>query len=32
MDDTELTGMQGKWVLRMNFEDATGRYQIDWSR
>jgi hypothetical protein len=32
MDDAELTGMQGKWVLRMNFEDATGRYQLDWSR
>jgi hypothetical protein len=32
MDDTELAGMQGKWVLRMKFEDATGRYEIDWSR
>jgi hypothetical protein len=32
MDDTELTGMQGKWVVRMNFEDATGRYEIAWSR
>jgi hypothetical protein len=32
MDDTELTGMQGKWLLRMNFEDATGRYHISWSR
>jgi len=32
MDDTELTGIQGKWILRMNFEDATGRYHIDWSR
>jgi len=32
MDDTDLTGMQGKWVLRMNFEDATGRYDISWSR
>jgi hypothetical protein len=32
MEDTELTGMQGKWVLRMNFEDATGRYHVSWSR
>jgi hypothetical protein len=32
MDGTELTGMQGKWVLRMNFEDATGRYRISWTR
>jgi hypothetical protein len=32
MDDTELSGMQGKWVLRMHFEDATGRYHIGWIR
>jgi hypothetical protein len=32
MDETELTGMEGKWILRMNFEDATGRYHISWVR
>jgi hypothetical protein len=32
MDETELTGMPGKWLLRMKFEDATGRYNISWIR
>ena len=30
MDETELKGMKGDWLLRMNFQDATGRYEIRW--
>jgi hypothetical protein len=32
MNTTDIRAIKGEWLLRMTLQDATGRYQVDWTR